>query len=362
MVALKLTDTPIRHHLYTNAHKVFGRLVKDVLAGTIIVLVGPTQCGKSLLLEEIYREMLDGLDKERIKAEGIQPYVYLQIRSTREGRVRMGWLLLALLKALRQPMYVHMHEMDEPDHYIPSRARSETAMANSLEPCVRARKVKTTILDESHLLTRTDNPELRGNLLEALKSGHGIERAIVLVGGYELLYKGLFDSPHFLGRCVFYDFDQYHHDIDRDLLEWRRILKVFSARVPLAHETLLDENAETLLRVSHGVVGLMEKWLWHAKVRAEATGKLVDLNMLRLTAPSAAEQKKIAEDIAKGKEKLKAGGFDVALDCDEPKAENEDQQTSVTSARSSASSREDKPFKPKPKRFSMNGFEIVDYA
>lgn len=362
MTALKLTDAPIRHQLFTNAHKVFGRLAKNVLAGSIIVLIGPTQCGKSLLLEEIYQEMLDGLDHERINAEGIQPYVYLQIRSTKEGRVRMGWLLLAMLKALRQPMYVHMHEMDEPDHYIPSRVRSENAMANSLEPCVRARQVKTTILDEAHLLTRTDNAELRGNLLESLKSGHGIERAIVLSGGYELLYKGLFDSPHFLGRCVFYDFGHYRHDIESDIFEWRRILKVFAARIPLASKTLLDENAEILLRVCHGVVGLMEKWLWHAKVRAEALGKLIDLDMLRLTAPSASEQKEIAEDIAKGEEKLKAGSFNLVKDADETDVESEDRRAPVTSAPSATAIKVSEPFKPKPKRFSMNGFEVVDCA
>lgn len=358
MGPMKITETVIQHSLFSSAHSVLGHIMRNIPSGIVAIILGPTQAGKSVVLEQIYLEMLSELDQQRVASEGRKPYVMIQIKSTREGRVRMGWLLLRILKALDHPMYMHMHEMDECNHYIPTRNRSENAMALALDPCIDARQLEKTILDEAHLLTRSDRPDLRGNLLESLKSSHGIQRALILCSGYELVYKGLFDSPHFAGRSVFYEFGQYRHTIDDELHEWRRILKAFAAKLPLARETLLDENADILLRASQGVIGLMAKWLWLAKQWSDANHKAIDLSLLRSTAPPAAEQFAIAKDIAEGKHAMTEAGVCAILGNDVK--DSKTVSPVIQKAEDFKPPKKCKPFCAKPKRRSMNGIEVVE--
>lgn len=297
---LKITNGPLEHARFVDANEVFGKMCLSSPIGMVLALVGPTQVGKTIVLERISAE----LQADAMKApSGLIPFIHLQIESVSEGRVKGKWLDLQLLKQLQHPVYMHIGDLDEREHYAPSRGRDEGSLRNALKSALNARKVIKTALDEAHLLTRTMKGDFRGNILESLKSLSAIDRTLILCGGYELAYMGLFDNAHFAGRTIIYDFAAYE-STPEDLHEWARILKSFGDYLPLSPRTLLVQRAETILRAANGSIGLLEKWLWACNTYAVAKRCPVDFEVLRMWAPSVNEQKVIANDIKRGKEAL----------------------------------------------------------
>lgn len=59
-----------------------------------------------------------------------------------------------------------------------------------------------------------------------------------------------------------------------------------------------------MLRATNGSIGLLEKWLWACKTYASAKERSIDIDVLRMWAPSVDEQRVIAEDISRGKKAL----------------------------------------------------------
>lgn len=354
MQPLRLLDKPIEHRLFRRARSRYRQLVYNARPGTIVALVGSTQSGKTIILNEIFAELVLSVNEE---VPGAIPYVKLKVQATSDGRTKLRWLALQLLKMLNHPMYRHIGSLEEPAPYVPSGVLNENKMRDSLEVALEVRRVLQTFLDEAHLLIKTANRNFRDDLLESIKSGLGIDRSLALCGGYALAYGGLFDSAHFAGRTVLHDCGYYRPNIDDDVFEWRRILKTFASALALERDTLLDEYAIELMLGSHGVVGLVDKWLWTAKQYADDDGCAINASILRASSPTIKEQETIEADIRAGQDALSRCGLsNMALD--ESKA-NEQPRTKTEPDKKP---RKGRPFERKPKRIQMNGFELIEHA
>lgn len=134
-----------------------------------------------------------------------------------------------------------------------------------------ARETIRAVLDEAHHLTHTKDREVRSNVLQSFKCFLAINRTLVLIGGYELAYRGLFDSAHFVGRVICVEFAPYT-DCEADMGEWLSILKFFSQCISVSPGNLLISEAAILLNVSNGSFGLLEKILWSATVSSRGSG------------------------------------------------------------------------------------------
>lgn len=332
----------------------FGEFCRVAPTGLVLGLVGPTQVGKTYALGKIVAQMQQDT---RGSLDSTIPLVDLQIESVSEGRVKGKWLDIELLKALRHPVYMHIGELDERDHYAPSRGRDEGSLRTALKAALKSRKTERVVLDEAHLLTRTTKGEFRGNILESLKCIAAIERTVILCGGYELAYKGLFDNAHFAGRVIIYDFSGYENTPE-DLREWARILQTFSNHLPLSPKRLLVDRAEAILRATNGSVGLLEKWLWACRTYASIKSRPIDIEVLRKWAPSLEEQRAIATDIARGKKALET------LPTFAPRLAAGEQQprTTVRSGEAAPISTDGrnqrKPFERSPRRTVISDIEL----
>jgi hypothetical protein len=292
--------TPLQHRNFYQIRDFFIELVRNAPDGKVIALMGPTQVGKSVIFEQLIRVF----DKElRAISFGDLPYIDYVVRTTNDGRVSPKHLTLKLLKCVGHPMYEHVWALDESEHYLPSRTKTESAMQDALEEALKARSTKYVLLDEAHHLTHTRIRDLRGGVLDSIKCLSAIKGTLVLVGGYELAYRGLFDSAHFAGRTICIELAPYT-SAGNDLDEWERILKAFSKRMPLEPPTLLLEEAESLLLVTNGVFGLLEKLLWLAK--ALSSGGPIDRKRLRAAFPPAQEHEVIRQDIVNGQKALRS--------------------------------------------------------
>lgn len=299
---LKITNEPIKHLLYENANKTFGGMCSKAGVGQVVALVGPTQAGKSMVFSQIMPRIQVQLSSGQNPAA--IPMVSLQLETAEEGRIKGRWLCLQLLKLLKHPMYQHIGDLDELDHYIPSRGRDEGSLRNAVKQALNSRGTTRVALDEAHLLTRSKLSEFRGHIMESLKSIAAVERTAYLCGGYELATMGLFDHPHFAGRTVTVDFGNYE-DSDEHRHEWRRILASFGRYLPLESDDLLFKMADQTMELSNGCVGLLEKWLWTAWVLAESTGVKISSRLMERAAPSQKEFEVIRKDIVAGRQALR---------------------------------------------------------
>jgi AAA domain len=291
--------TPLQHRNFYQNRDFFIELVRNAPDGKVIALMGATQVGKSLIFQQLIRTLEEEL---RPLSPGDLPYIDCVVGTSNDGRVSPKHVTLKLLKRAGHPMYEHVGALDESQHYFPSRTKTESAMQDALEEALKARSTKFVLLDEAHHLTHTRIRDLREGVLDSIKCLSAITGTLVLVGGYELAYRGVFDSAHFAGRTICIELAPYT-SVGNDLDEWERILKAFSKRMRLDPPTLLLEEAEALLLVTNGVFGLLEKLLWLAK--ALSKDGAIERKTLRAAFPPAQEHEVIRQDIANGRNALR---------------------------------------------------------
>lgn len=299
----RVTHGLIRHRLLEDARSTFSPMCMDATDGLVLLLVGPTQSGKSIVFHEIVCALHDAF---RDPHPGTMPVVDLQIETVSDGRAKPKWLGIELLRKLEHPVYRHIGCFDEDQHYFPAKARDEGTLRIALKEAFNARCARRVCLDELHLLTRTKDADLRASILESIKSTCAIDRTLIGCGGYEIAYKGLFDSPHFCGRVIVIDFDHYSVEKKDDVKAWISILKTYGPHMRLSPDTLLLDTFEDLIWVTNGVIGLLDKMLWRAQWMARAKGCSINRNILLSSAPPEDERRAVAKDIERGKAALKA--------------------------------------------------------
>lgn len=299
----RVTGGIIKHPLLERARDEYIPLCRDATDGIALALLGPTQCGKSVIFSEVVPILRASFKDER---PGSIPIVGLQIETVSEGRTKPKWIGIELLKELNHPIYKHIGALDEHEHYFPAKGRDESTLRIALKEAFQNRFTRRICLDEAHLLTRTRDPELRAAILESIKSTCAIERSLIACGGYEMAYKGLFDSSHFCGRVIHFDFGNYSKDVPADVETGARILKTYSVKLDLNPRTLLVDETVNILHWNNGTVGLIDKHLWKCSMLAKARHTPIDSAILRACAPPEKERMSIALDIRKGREALRS--------------------------------------------------------
>ncbi len=348
-----ITKLPIKHRLYNNAGKIVPPLCADAPDGKVIAILGPTQAGKSLILGKVITRLESAFPSD---TPGAIPVISLKIETVNDGRAKPKWLGIMLLKRLQHPMYKHIGTFEENERYTPSKGRDEGTIRIALDEAFTFRSTRRTCLDEAHLLTHAKDSALRAHILESIKSACAIDRTLIICGGYELAYRGLFDSPHFSGRTIIYDFGSYG-DNPADLHEWIRISKTVSPYLNLKPKSLLTDHARYTLTAANGTFGLLEKWLWNCRVHATALNCPIDLELLKTCAPPIEEQKTIREDIKNGAKALSN------LNVVRPIGKTNEQEANGAGGQTGASKpSQDKPFTRKPNRTPPAPIELDEDA
>ena len=296
-MTLFVKGSVVPHMLLERAERSFIPLCRDAPDGQIIVLVGATQSGKSIVFDRVVKELRSAFVNH---GQGRLPVVELQVETVNDGRVKPKWLGIELLKALKHPMYQHIGALDEASYYKPAKGRDEGTIRIALKEALAHRETRRVCLDEAHLLTRSRDPEVRANILESIKSSCAINRTLIVCGGYELAYRGLFDSSHFAGRVTLVDFGHYKWSIETHRVAWKRALRTYANHMKLATPNLLRDRAEFLMAATNGVFGALHKWMWRCDTIARSYNQNITDELLRLWAPPAHEVKAIRADIVAG--------------------------------------------------------------
>jgi hypothetical protein len=343
MLALKvpkITPTPVDHRNYKLAKHTFGTFCRNDLIDKVVVLVGPTQSGKSTILAQCYHESLALAEGD----DAFSPTIGMKIESSNDGRVTQRFMLLQTLKELRHPVYEHIGDLDELDFYVPRGSRDETSMRIAAGSSLSSRKTQKTYLDEAHHLMHTTDAHLQDRLLQSVKTLFAVDRTLYMAGGYELAYKGCLNSPHLSGRLAVVELRAYSEDVPKDLQIFAEILLQWESHIPVKKPGVLAENAPSILRANNGIIGRAEFHVLRCKLLAEAAGRKIDEDLLFEQMPTERSRLTIADDITKGREALALCDAVVEL------KEGPNEEAPSAAEAKQPPKRKAKPFTTNPKR------------
>lgn len=269
---------------------------------TIVIVTGPSNAGKSMLLrcfaEFLLNEVFPCVDKN------FRPVIGASAQTSRDGRTTPKYMLSELLADLGSPLHDLQKLMSV--GYAAGRYLDETAYLRLLRHGMIACGTEYVLIDEGNFLVRTKDPLYKSSLVESLKGLVSSVTTLVLFGGYELLQAALTHRSHLASRKIVINLGRYKENPD-DLSEWRGIIQRMSASplLSLSDPNLLIDKARPLLVECHGVIGILEKRLIRCIAMAESQGSSITDEIIAATEPTQDEWDTIRNDIASGEKALR---------------------------------------------------------
>lgn len=322
-----------------------------------ILLVGPTNCGKSQLLAFL----VSFLEKEIYRDAGAtdRPVIGLSAMTTREGRTTPKFALHELLEDVGHPFFqIDPLSTAEP-LYRPAMRTDETYCLRALRSGLHSRNVRDVVVDDAHYLVRTKDEDFKASLLETLKGLVTPQTTLVLAGGYELANVAMAYRTHFAERLLVVHMPRYGKT-RADAAEWRNIVAMFAraSKLHLASPNQLSDMADRLRYECHGVVGILEKRLLRAQAYAAARGKRISAEVLDATRPPEVAWQTTEADILTGEKLLgtQVDVHDIPLSTSHvaPVAESQSSDTSKAKGngkpKRKSGVRERRPFERAPRR------------
>lgn len=316
--------------------------------GDIILIVGPSNSGKSQLLSLLTKHLRENLYP--IVEPGQLPIIGAKANPSRDSRMTPKQVALALLADGGHPLF-DPERRAQTGFYPTVRSASEDMLYTNLSELVFRRSVRYVIVDEGQLITRTKDSMFAATLLESLKSLAGSTRNLVVCGGYDLIEPTLALRSHVAVRTVVLHLAPYQ--AKTGLLEWKRILKTMSQSEKLdGLGKVLGASAQLLLTESHGCVGVLERRLKDCLAWSAAQGIPFDESALMERRPLKLQWEAQRSDIEQGRRQLQqvewgttAMGGTFLISAPEMDAAPVPKGVSVPKIRRR------KPFQSKPDRF-----------
>ncbi|BDU14873.1 AAA family ATPase [Lysobacter auxotrophicus] len=290
------------------AHRNFSRCSLELEAfaefnngSELVLLTGPSQAGKSLVLQYFVRYLLNKVYRDA--DESTLPVIGACANLARQGHTATKYVYEMLLGDARSPLFDQTKLMAA--NYRPVMALSEPSMLAALSRALRILETEYVLADEAQFMIKAKSEEFRGSLIESLKSLVSYGRSLILVGGYEVAKAVLEYREHMASRPTIIHLARYRKT-DDDLKEWYRILKEFSGSefLHFQDDLTLLRLAEILLEECHGQTGILQHRLGRARCRARACGSLITERIIRDTRPTARQWQVVRDSILAGEETL----------------------------------------------------------
>lgn len=335
----------LAHKVYADCLKKLKQFVRLDRGGTLILITGPSEAGKTELLAFLAAHLMS--DVFRDVQGGMLPVIGATALLSRDAKTSPKQLCKALLHDAGHPLY-DLGKIAEANHYRPSRRAAETDVQEDLRHTIRTRETAFVLVDDGQYLVRAKDEEYKADLVESLKSLVTPTSSLVLVGSYELAEIVLSRRSHVAARQVTIHLRPYGAKSPEDRSEWRRILREFNESKELAFEsptTLLAREHQLLLQC-HGEVGILEKRLLDCAMSAAAAETRITPKIIDSCSPIQAEWDVVHADIQRGQSILKRYGEDgqEAHEGSDNKIAQKKKSTEKTKKRLRA------PFRPNPRR------------
>ncbi len=279
-----LTDE-IVHPRFQLATKEAMRYATLASGGTILLITGASGSGKSTLLRVMTRFLAENVFKDVDDTQ--LPLIGMTAGTSYDGKVRMKYVLNALLSDLGHPSF-DQRKIEIAGGYRPVTRTDESSQLSMVRHGLQVNKTRILLIDEAQFLTENRNEDLKGGILESMKSLVTSSTDLVLCGGFSLLVELDSLKAHLASRVIPLVVDRYR-ETDSDLVEWRKIVAAISksSKIRLKEPDVLIKNSEQLLAETLGVIGVLERRV----LQMAMPGPLITQKSITVTRPS---KKKIA--------------------------------------------------------------------
>lgn len=284
-------------------------LIEKPSGNEIIMVLGPSGVGKSTLIEELKKEIINNLFDELEKERSILPFVSIELISPDSGIFNWKDFYVRVLRAMEEPLiekkiiYENNSEPKKRDkvtvgqgHYLTS-----PALRRSLENAFYYRKPKVFIVDEAQHFTKVPSARKYLDQLDSLKSLSNLTKVPqLLVGTYEL--KNFVNLNGQLARRTFdIHFPRYDISNKQDFINYLGVIKGLFEYLPIETSSSLLENWDYLYERTVGCVGILKDWLTRAlRLALENNEKSLKIQHLRNTALSINKVSKLVDELSQG--------------------------------------------------------------
>ncbi|WP_283748982.1 TniB family NTP-binding protein [Bacillus cereus] len=284
-------------------------LIEKPSGNEIIMVLGPSGVGKSTLIEEFKKEIINNLFDELEKERSILPFVSIELISPDSGVFNWKDFYVRVLRAMEEPLiekkviYENNSEPKKRDkisvgqgHYLTS-----PALRRSLENAFYYRKPKVFIVDEAQHFIKVPSARKYLDQLDSLKSLSNLTKVPqLLVGTYEL--KNFVNLNGQLARRTFeIHFPRYDISNEQDFINYLGVIKGLFEYLPIETSPSLLEKWDYLYERTVGCVGILKDWLTRAlRLALENNEKSLKMQHLRNTALPINKVSKLVDELSQG--------------------------------------------------------------
>lgn len=260
----------IRHALLDQALADIRRLVDFPRPESVIVFVGPSGVGKSVVIKALEKHLLAKYADEITSDPGFIPFLSVNLKAPLDGSFNWKDCIIRTLNEGRDVLVrrkrVSNFDLQLDGHavsFIGSLVREE--LRRSLESMVRNRRVKAIFLDEASAMLY-QRPGMKRTLPFDILKCLAIELRIpiVLSGAYDLL--GIREGTgQLLRRSAIVHFPRYtvsdHLNGGSHRQVFADVLTTLLTAMNIPQESGLSEQVDFFFTRSVGCVGVLKDWL-----------------------------------------------------------------------------------------------------
>ncbi|PSB08479.1 hypothetical protein C7B62_16690 [Pleurocapsa sp. CCALA 161] len=315
-------DCTVVHPHLKKAYEEFRDAISNPGGASIIFLFGPTGVGKTTLLQQISKVMLEEHCPRMDKDSDYLPVATAEARAPESGS--FDW------KSYYQSVLTSLTDLPVPSKLISKRSQLKksrryqksigsnrshlSTLREQVIVNIQHRRMIVFLTDEAQRFSKMASSSRQQAQMDAMQSMASMTNTLHgLFGTYELLeFRNL--SGQLSRRSIDIHFSRYQADCDSDLVEFQRVLKSFGEKMALDRLPELETHWEYFYERSIGCVGILKDWL------TQAYRKALDENASTLTeqhwqpyAPSVSKCIQMAAEAIEGEQALQFESGELTL-------------------------------------------------
>jgi hypothetical protein len=296
-------DCTVAHPIMLGADKQIRQRIGCPAGKALQFLIGPSGVGKTALVRQIYKMLLESWIAEMKEAAFLIPVIQVEAPPVDNGRFSIKAFSLQCLAALNEPLIQHKREksrweaLSNPDASGgPLVRKANPLLLEALITTLKHRGTRAVLIDEAqHMLASTGTRAL-GNNMDVLKSlSNRTDTQFVLFGTYDLLATREL-NPQLWRRSRDVHFPRYNRKVSGEGLLFRSALHTLASHLPLTESPALtgDRLWPHFYERTNGCVGSLKLWLEAALYEAIDSGlETLPVSLLERHAPPMDQVQKV---------------------------------------------------------------------
>lgn len=309
----KASDQTVMHQNLKLAYKQVLRAILQPAGASIILVMGPSGVGKTTLLRLVEKNIIEESLAQMELDPGWIPIVCVEAVAPGNNTFRWRNFYKRTLIAIDEPLIndkISYNEdgirRDSEGKLIVKSRATEDSLRLAMEQALSHRRPYTLAVDEFQDIGKMASQKVLEAHMDCIKSAVNTTKIPWTGFGTYQLLDFLELSPQLSRRTRIIHLPRYRLEDDKDINEFKRVLKHLLYRMPLSETPLLvKKHWEYCYERSIGCIGTLKDWLVQAlDLALEEGATTLTLSHLEQTAKLTSECIEMAEDAIEGEERL----------------------------------------------------------